>query len=94
MPREMIGAYAVLKKACANVNLASLNLDAWENVFSSAAGTPAALTAPVAGASQAHKPSSTFEPRTLMGNGKRSTPPVFGWKTSVSTPIRSDCKLS
>ena len=28
MPREMIGAYAVLKKACANVNLAGRRLDA------------------------------------------------------------------
>ncbi len=37
----------------ANVNLASLNLDAWDKVFSSAAGTPAAFTAPATGVSQA-----------------------------------------
>ncbi len=37
----------------ANVNLASLNLDAWDKVFSSAVGTPAAMTASVTGGSQA-----------------------------------------
>ena len=37
----------------ANINLASLNLDAWDKVFSSTVGTSAALTATVTGASQA-----------------------------------------
>jgi uncharacterized protein (TIGR02099 family) len=35
----------------ANINLASLNLDAWDKVFSSAVGTSAAITSPPASAS-------------------------------------------
>jgi uncharacterized protein (TIGR02099 family) len=65
----------------ANVNLASLNLDAWEKVFSSAAGTPAALTAPVAGASQAQSylPNLiAIRAKELVINGRKLNNVVVG----------------
>ena len=65
----------------ANVNLENLNLDAWDKVFSKAAGSAAALTAPVAGASLAQSYLPTLiaiRAKELVINGRKLNNLVVG----------------
>ena len=65
----------------ANINLASLNLDAWDKVFSSTLGTSAAITAPVTTASQAQSYLPTqiaIRTKELLISGRKLNNVVVG----------------